>query len=63
MQGMIGDALIVLLACLFVGTVASAVIFLRPARRRHRHRKRHSHRPKIDLFAEKTAGPAPSADA
>ena len=63
MQGTMADALVVLLACLFVAVIAGAVLFLRPARRRHRHRRRHSHRPKIDLFAEKTADPAPSMDA
>ena len=63
MQGVIGDTLVVILACLAVAGIVSAVIALRPARRRHRHRKRHSHRPKIDLFAEKAADTAPSPDA
>lgn len=63
MQGTIGDTLVVIIACLAVAIVASAVIHFRPARRRHRHRKRHSQRPKIDLFAEKTTDPTPTADA
>jgi hypothetical protein len=63
MQGTISDALVVIGACLVVALFAIAVIILRPARRRHRHRKRHSHRPKIDLFADKASDPAATTDA
>lgn len=57
------DALAIIVACLVVAMLTTAVILYRPARRRHRHRKRHSHRPKIDLFATKAADSTPGTDA
>ncbi|HEX8514452.1 MAG TPA: hypothetical protein VF688_15260 [Allosphingosinicella sp.] len=63
MQGTIGDALIVIAACLLVAAVAIAVVVFRPSTRRHRHRKRHSRRPKIDLFTDKAESPTPIVDA
>jgi hypothetical protein len=63
MQATIIDALTVVAACLVVVVLALVFIVFRPAKRRHRRRKGHSHRPKIDLFTDKPAGSAPGRDA
>ena len=63
MQTIINDALTVIIVCLAIAGFASALVFFRPWKRRHRHRKRHSHRPKIDLFAGEPAEPASKIDA
>ncbi|HEY0129795.1 MAG TPA: hypothetical protein VGB57_00205 [Allosphingosinicella sp.] len=63
MQDMIDDGLAIILACLLIAGLASALIVVRPWRRRLRHRRRHSHRTKIDLFAVEAGEPAAKTDA
>ncbi|HEX8467684.1 MAG TPA: hypothetical protein VF620_07760 [Allosphingosinicella sp.] len=63
MQGIISDGIAIVIACLLVAAVASAIIVLRPRKGRRRHRKRHSPRPKIDLFEAEPAKPAAKPDA
>lgn len=60
MQDFIDDGLAIIAACLIIAGFASAMIVLRPWKRRHRHRKRHSSRKKIDLFAAGEAGDRPA---
>lgn len=63
MQATINDGLAIIIACLVIAVIASALIVFRPWKRRQRHRKRHSQRPKIDLFKAEPAEPAPKNDA
>lgn len=63
MQDIVDDGLAILVACLMVAAIASALIVYRPWKRRQRHRRRHSRQPKIDLFDGKPGGPAPTKDA
>ncbi len=63
MQDMIDDGLAIIIVCLFIAGLASALIAFRPWKRRLRHRKRHSHRKKIDLFASEAAEPTRKNDA
>ena len=63
MQALIDDGLAIIIVCLAIAILASALIVLRPWKRRHRHRKRHARRPKIDLFKDEPGGPAADVDA
>jgi hypothetical protein len=63
MQGIINDGLAIIIACLVIAVIASALIVYRPWNRRHRHRRRHSRRPKIDLFRAEAAEPTSKIDA
>jgi hypothetical protein len=61
MQAFIDDGLAIVIACLAIAAVASALIVFRPWK--HRHRRRHARRPKIDLFKDEHGGAAPKIDA
>ncbi len=63
MQDMINDGLTILIVCLVIAVVATALIVLRPWKRRQRQRKRHSHRPRIDLFKDDPSEPVAKTDA
>lgn len=63
MQDLLTDALGILIACLVVAGVASALVVFRPAARRRRRRRQHHSRPKIDLFVPAHAEAAPDKDA
>lgn len=63
MEDLINDGLTIVIACVAIALLASALIVLRPWKRRQRHRKRHSHRPRIDLFRDGDSDPAAKSDA
>ncbi len=63
MQDVINDGLAIVIVCVVIALFASALIILRPWKRRQRHRKRHSHRPRIDLFKGDSPDPAAKPDA
>jgi S-adenosylmethionine:diacylglycerol 3-amino-3-carboxypropyl transferase len=50
MQDIMTDALAILIACLAITALASALVIFRPSARRRRRRRRHSTQPRIDLF-------------
>jgi hypothetical protein len=63
MHDFMSDALAILVACLVIAAVASAVVVFRPAARRRRRHKRHSRQPKIDLFKAESSEAAAKTDA
>ncbi|HYG46806.1 MAG TPA: hypothetical protein VD846_02595 [Allosphingosinicella sp.] len=62
MRDIMTDALAILIACLVIAAIATAVVIFRPSARRRRRHKRHSRRPRIDLF-EPAGGAAAEPDA
>ncbi|HYW16699.1 MAG TPA: hypothetical protein VE891_11190 [Allosphingosinicella sp.] len=63
MQSIINDAVTVIVVCLAIAVVVSALVVFRPWKRRQRQRRRHSRRPKIDLLGSKAPEPTSKVDA